>query len=138
MPIISHKPLEADMLTISTTPKAELLVLILAMKILLWNPSIHPSGTDPRSQTYMAAKHTVVEAVAAGNLTLHLLQAQLLIALYEVGHAIYPAANLSIGACARYGAVLGVNTSLRPDSPLDSVESEERRRTWWAILILDR
>jgi hypothetical protein len=31
-----------------------------------------------------------------------------------------------------------VNTSLRPDSPLDSVESEERRRTWWAILILDR
>jgi hypothetical protein len=138
MPVICHKPLKADMLAMSASPGAELPILVLAMKVLLWNPSLHPPATDPKTQAYMVAKHTTVEAVTAGNLTLRLLQAQLLIAMYEVGHAIYPAANLSIGACARYGVALGVNTSLRSNLPLDSVESEERRRTWWAILILDR
>jgi hypothetical protein len=62
------------------------------------------------------------------------------LALYELGHAIYPAAFLSIGACARYAHALGINVSrtLKTRKVLTLVEVEERRRVWWAIVILDR
>jgi hypothetical protein len=141
MPIISKKRLYRYMHDVSSTPGAEFPLLILTMKVLLWNPSEQPQGADPKSQAYSNAKHAILEAVTAGILTLQLLQAQLLIAMYELGHAIYPAANLSIGACARYGIALGLDASLRPDShewSSDILELEEKRRTWWIILILDR
>ncbi len=43
--------------------------------------------------------------------------------------------------CARYGAALGADASLRPDfeedNPLmERLEVEERRRAWWMVLIL--
>ncbi|KAL2698184.1 hypothetical protein AAEP93_010894 [Penicillium crustosum] len=68
------------------------------------------------------------------------LQAGVLIALYELGHGIYPAAFLSIGACARYAHALGINVSRTAPNRrvLTLVEVEERRRVWWAIVILDR
>ena len=49
-------------------------------------------------------------------LRLKFLQASLLIALYEVSNAIYPAAYLTVGHCARLGHALGVHrrkTALR-------------------------
>ena len=72
-----------------------------------------------------------------------MLQAAVLIAVYEVGHAIYPAAYLTIGACARYGTMLGIDKlglDLMGDSlgPLSWIEVEERRRVWWAVVLLDR
>ncbi|CAI7637608.1 unnamed protein product [Penicillium discolor] len=68
------------------------------------------------------------------------LQAGVLVALYELGHGIYPAAFLSIGACARYAHALGINVSRTVPTRrvLTLVEVEERRRVWWAIVILDR
>jgi hypothetical protein len=63
-----------------------------------------------------------------------------LIAIYELGQAIYPAAFLSIGACARYAGALGIdkNDGLLLGQQLSFCEIEERRRIWWGILVLDR
>ncbi|OQE46162.1 hypothetical protein PENCOP_c001G01587 [Penicillium coprophilum] len=68
------------------------------------------------------------------------LQAGVLVALCELGHGIYPGAFLSIGTCARYAYALGINVSRTVPSRrvLTLVEVEERRRVWWAIVILDR
>lgn len=81
----------------------------------------------------------------SGNLSLRILQAGILIALYETGHAIYPAAYLSVGACVRYGIALGIDKLvLEPDGAHDGLriytqtEVEEQRRVWWALLLLDR
>jgi hypothetical protein len=62
------------------------------------------------------------------------------IALYEFGHAIYPAAYLTIGAMARYGISSGIDGSgpSQMPPPSDWIEDEERKRIWWAVLILDR
>jgi hypothetical protein len=91
----------------------------------------------------LLARCAIDEAVLAGAMSCRLLQAQILLVLFEIGHAIYPAAYLSIGACARYGTALGVDASLRPDfqlqnSSIERLNIEERKRAWWMVLILDR
>ncbi|TVY14563.1 hypothetical protein LARI1_G005900 [Lachnellula arida] len=96
-----------------------------------------------KSIIYQTAKTYYFKVEAAGVLSIHVLQAAVLIAVYEVGHAIYPAAYLSIGACARYGCMLGIDKlglDLMGESlgPLTWIEVEERRRLWWAVLLLDR
>ncbi|UKZ81898.1 hypothetical protein TrVFT333_009674 [Trichoderma virens FT-333] len=74
-----------------------------------------------------------------GNFSLQALQAKVLLAYYELGHAIYPAAYLATGSCAKYGIALGLhNASHQTVQTLSLDEAEERLRTWWAILVLER
>jgi hypothetical protein len=63
-----------------------------------------------------------------------------LLALYELGHGIYPAAYLTKkGTCARYAYALGIGAcSLKNKRKvLTRVEIEEQR-VWWSIVILDQ
>lgn len=121
-------------------PNGVLVVLIACMKLVSWSPKDDPKK-DPKSQLYLAVKRMLVETDIAGIFSLQLLQATVLVALYELGHAIYPAAYTSIGACARYALALNINegATMGMDHPaVAPPEQEEKRRAWWAILILDR
>ena len=72
-------------------------------------------------------------------LTLQLLHAYILLALYEICNAYYPAAYLTVGHCARLGYAYGLNDIMNAvqvlPKPQTFVEQEERRRTWWAGII---
>lgn len=99
------------------------------------------SGSTPEpEQTYQLAKRSYSESITTGLLTIETLQAGVLLALYEIGHAIYPAAYLSVGACARHGTALDLDKSISRSESLHLPwrDIEERRRVWWSILILDR
>jgi hypothetical protein len=70
-----------------------------------------------------------------------MIQAGLLISVYELGHAIMPAAYISIGSCAREGIALGIHERNAPQmlrQPVNWPAWEERQRVWWLIIILDR
>ncbi|KAJ6782300.1 hypothetical protein PWT90_00623 [Aphanocladium album] len=71
-----------------------------------------------------------------------LLQSAILLAYYEISSAIYPAAFLTVGHCARLGQAMGIhgrrNAPQMFESSVSWVEVEEMRRTWWAVFILDR
>jgi hypothetical protein len=111
------------------------------MKMMLWSPSEKANeNANPKTSAYLTAKRFQRELEVAGVFSLQSLQAGLLIALYEICHAIYPAAYLSLGSCAKYGIALGVDneSASNLNEQLDWVELEERNRVWWAILILDR
>ena len=109
------------------------------------------------NEGYPACKVLYRRLEAQNNLTLRLIQSLLLITLYEVNNAIYPAAYLSVGHCARLAICMGLHDeALSPQflpTPCKSIESllpvlpdhadtwteiEERRRVWWAVLLLDR
>ncbi|UKZ96891.1 uncharacterized protein TrAFT101_011666 [Trichoderma asperellum] len=118
--------------------RAEGTLLALCMK-LYCTTAVH-NGGNQKTALYKASKRYLSDIEAAGLMSLHVLQATIFIALYEIGHAIYPAAYLTVGACARYGIALGLDKLMTNNSDFNRswMEIEEKRRSWWAVLALDR
>lgn len=138
MPFISKKRFYDLYLPSPFQSRPDIVLLLLALKLITTLPPTSPR--NPRTPLYHAVKHFHLQVEGSSVFSLPVLQARVLLALYELGHAIYPAAFLSAGACARYGHALGINCSgsLQTRRVLTLVEVEERRKTWWAIVILDR
>jgi len=101
--------------------------------------SIHRDET-PKTAAYLASKHLYLELEIQGILSLQVLQAGILIALFELGHAIFPSAAVSVEACVRFGYDLGINWDAKfPEKkPFEWADREEQNRVWWAVVILDR
>jgi hypothetical protein len=138
MPIISKKRFYDHHLQLLFHCQPDFTLLFLAMKLIT---SILPDElANPRTPAYNAAKHFYLEMEASGMISIQVLQAGLLLSLYELGHAIYPSAYLSIGACTRYAYALGINKDAKTQAikVLTLVELEENKRVWWGIIILDR
>lgn len=72
---------------------------------LLASPAESPVTTG----LYMTIKQSLAALESSGHLSFLCLQAMTLVAAYEYGHAIYPAAWMTIGACSRYAAILGLS-----------------------------
>ena len=100
-------------------------------------------GNARLSKLYILVKSISSAAESAGLVSLRLVQSLVLISLYELCNAIHPAAYLTIGRAARLG-VIALEMPTRKQGPglFKKAETwtlwEERRRTWWAIFVLDR
>ena len=68
---------------------------------------IEPSE-DPM---YVAVKSAILHNETKSVLSIRLLQAHILTALYETAQAIYPEAYLTIGRCARIGQLMGIHSA---------------------------
>lgn len=109
---------------------ADLGLLYLCMQLV--GVRLPPALQNPQATFYVDVReyHFLVES--AGILSLHLLQAGLLLALYEFGHAIFPNAYITVGHCARIGHAMcihhGASAPLLLGSPTSWAEVEERSR----------
>jgi hypothetical protein len=85
----------------------DLALLFLAMRLItsVPSPEMH-SAAD--SHLYAACKRFLAQLESAGTLSVLYLQAMILVALYEFGHSVYPAAWMTSGSCVRYAAMLGL------------------------------
>lgn len=140
LPVLDEERFRARLL--GKTPAelpADVALLLICMRLVTSTPS-ESSRNGTRTNLHLAAKQGFLNLEIAGVLSVECLNAGLLIALYEINHAIYPSAFLSVGACTRYGQAMGFggpNTlKLRP--PYNRSDIEESRRLWWAIVLLDR
>jgi len=157
MPIVSKKRIEVYMENPLWVIGPDTALLFLCMKLVCSRPQ---DGIESsQNQIYMSSKRFLSLVEATGTVSLLVLQAALLVVWYEYGQAIYPAAYMSAGWCKRYAVLLGINghpaayemlghpvlntcyTSLviRLTMVQETwIEQEERRRTWWGVLIADR
>ncbi|KAI9810599.1 MAG: hypothetical protein M1827_006161 [Pycnora praestabilis] len=141
LPIVSKKRLYQILSNALTEPGPDLALLLLCMKLIATPPDDF-GMESPQTYCYSMAKRFYSAVEQNGTYSIHLLQAAVLIGLYEVGHAIYPAAYLTVGHCARMGYAMGIHR--RKDlpqmlnRPSTWTDVEERGRVWWAVLILDR
>ncbi|KAF4626325.1 hypothetical protein G7Y89_g11835 [Cudoniella acicularis] len=108
MPIISKKRFYEYIQTSSGQIRSDYSLLIMCMDLICWLPI----DQNPRTPAYLAAKSFYLNLEIQGVVSLQVLQAGILIALFELGHAIFPSAAISIDAC------IG-----RPDVPLALISS---------------
>jgi len=140
MPVISKSLLSQTLSKSRTEPRADLVLLLLCMKLIVAKPTSSQMG-GMRSPLYSACKTLNRNIAALGRYSTNFLQAGLLITLYELGHAIYPEAEGSVTRNAELGLKLGLNNASNRTMNLPPgswAEDEERGRTWWGIVMLDR
>ncbi|KAN0093658.1 hypothetical protein V8E51_016842 [Hyaloscypha variabilis] len=140
MPIFSQKRLTRNMANPLWEAGPDLALLFLCMKLIISRP--HDGIQSSQHPVYVSAKRFITLLEASGAATLLMLQANILVAWYEYGQAIYPAAYMTAGWCVRYGNMLGINGNKHALDLLGRVgtwtEQEERQRTWWGVLIVNR
>lgn len=138
LPLLSLKGCSDNILDLGPGSNIGTVLLALSMKL-----STSPLGPMEHglSQLYQETKDLSTKVENCGLLSLQLLQSVVLLAIYEVGHAIHPSAHLSVSRAARLGILLGLhnrNKVCTISKPETWTSREEERRTWWAVLILDR
>ena len=139
LPIIDKSSLQSQLAKQPLHLNQDVQILLFCMKLVMWAPGRDGTTRNPRTNEYHLAKQCCSAAEDAGMLTLQMLQAQILVSVYELAHGIYPAAYLTVGTCVRYGIALTLNKQRSTDvQGFTLADQEERRRVWWSSIILDR
>ncbi len=120
------------------TIRADMALLLLCIRMSTSLP--HAQMRNGQVELYTTAKNELRRLEVCGFLSTNTLEAAFLIALYEISHAIYPSAFLSVGSCIRYcyALGLGMENGLKLQPPFGREELEENKRLWWAITLLER
>jgi hypothetical protein len=132
-PMLSKKRLLQDI----SDNTSRISFLLLSLKLVTTVPEC-----PEMLKWYVAAKVHITKLEVSRNISLRLLQSVILVALYELGHGIFPAGYLTVGYAARMGIMMGLHDRkgsaqlLKPSSTWTL--REEERRAWWAIFLLDR
>ena len=136
LPIVPENRFYECLPTIFSSPRAEQGLLCLSMALVTLLP---PAKDDPTAKEKFDTLYTLLKTFigmleAMNIISLVVVQARLLVTLFEIGHGI-DAAYISIAALARAAASLGINDTVNaPTSP----KSEEELRVWWGVVMLDR
>lgn len=138
MPVISKMRL-TRILSRGGDTKEDTAFLLCCIDLLLHVPA---SGSSPENlPLYRCVKSFMLHLELERLQSLMIVQGGILLAVYELGHAIYPAAYTTIAVCARLGIALGMHNQEAPQL-LQNYKYwttwEEKIRVWWMILILDR
>ena len=140
LPIISKVRLERRLPSNAADLKAGTGLLVLCMKLVISDPSGEEDGST--EEMYQLARISLMNLGPETMPSLDVLQAAILIAVFELGHGMYPAAFLSVGYAVALANTVGLDNY--PSSPAmfgppqNQTELEERKRTQWAVLLLDR
>jgi hypothetical protein len=139
LPFISRGRFCSRLPSLYTHPHADFSLLCLCIHLVTQYPP--RSGKNMQSSLYVMIKGHIGLLEASGYLSVEFVQARLLVSIFEMGHGIYPAASISIGACARAARALGLHKKRTENPLLDDtarIRAEERRRIWWEIVNVDR
>ncbi|KAL0939844.1 fungal specific transcription factor [Colletotrichum truncatum] len=137
-PFVSRKKLRQDL---EIGLSADLALLLLSMKLVM-EPDAGTYLVAIESPTYEAVRRYISTLETVLPMTMRFFQSLVLMATYEIGHGIFPAAYLTVGRAARLGLLRGVHdrnhTTQLFQTPPTWTHWEEERRTWWATIILER
>ena len=140
LPIISRIRLQQRLPTLATDLKCCTGLLLLCIKLVISKTSAQEDGHA--NDLYYLARSSLMDLGLVTLPSLELLQAAILVAVFEMGHAMYPAAFLTVGHVVSLANTMGLDGCLTSPTmlgpPQNGAELEERKRTQWAVLLLDR
>ncbi|KAL3456617.1 hypothetical protein BJX64DRAFT_270296 [Aspergillus heterothallicus] len=140
IPIISRKAFHASLITFGSAQQPDFALLMLIMGLLTYRPIPDADTTA----LYLSSRSLFLQAQALCKPSLRLVQAGILLAVYEYSRRSPDHALITLGGCVR----MAHSTGLRRPSclpgckpPGDSAGDEaftEHTNKWWGILIYER
>jgi hypothetical protein len=132
LPVVSENLFYERLPNTFTKPCADISLLSMSMTLITTIPS--EEGSESMSSLYTLVKSSIAIIEAASLNTIEVVQARLLVSLFEYGHGM-PAAYISLAATARAAAAIKINGTVDDSS---STTSDESLILWWGIVMLDR
>jgi hypothetical protein len=140
LPIVSQKRLFQQATCFKELRDPSTAALLLSAKLVA-NPGKYDTR-DEGCRLYSLGRKLLNDLEDACKISLNLLQSTFLIALYEIGHGIFPAAYLTVGRAARLASLMGLTDRRHSTQLFKAADTwtlrEEERRAWWATFILER
>ncbi|OQD61406.1 hypothetical protein PENPOL_c017G06052 [Penicillium polonicum] len=123
----------------TATSPSDLNLLTLCMALVCKEP-VEGELPLPTRSLYASLKSFVALLEAMGTNSLEMLQGRLLLAIFEIGHAMYPAAYISTAVNVRAAISLGINAPCEDLRKIfrDRQKAKEAQQTWRGITITDR
>lgn len=126
--------------------KRELALLVLCMQLVTQYSEPVSSTTTPSTSmltlpAYLAAKRVLGVLRGTREPCLELIQCGILLSLFEFGHGEMRRAYMTVGDAAICAELMGLRPGKNGDMERDQsvlAEQEERRATYWGLLIVDR
>jgi hypothetical protein len=145
LPVVSSKLLHENAAYYrQDAPPADFSVLLASMCLITVQPPTDTTSSPISPESlYVTVRMLFVHVQSIICASTSLVQAGVLIAVYEYANGRPDAAHISIGACARMAYTVGMDEITRPglDRKYDTkskLEEVEKRNLWWGIVILER
>jgi Fungal Zn(2)-Cys(6) binuclear cluster domain len=131
--IVSEKALYKRL---QSEPSSEIALLLLSIFLVVQVPDRSNTKKDfPQTTIYFAANSLHSALVGAGARSLEVVQASVMILLYETGHGMLDQARTSAAFCSQFGMRL---LSKRKYQQTGTVDDTDGEKLCWCIMMLDR
>ncbi|KAI9708023.1 MAG: hypothetical protein M1820_004227 [Bogoriella megaspora] len=152
LPIISRTRFYNNLISLGAAPADDFSVLLLAICLITRTPALgyRPEDDSPRpaeqQSLYLNAKSLFAQIQVSCPPSITLVQAGLLLAVYEYTHSRPDDAFVTIAGVARLAYAAGIHTRQIPMTGAASrnidtdslLRAEEAANTWWGIIICER
>jgi hypothetical protein len=133
LPIIPPKKCIERLENITSDSNPELSNLLLCMYLVTRQPGKLSGIKEMQTEIYFEAKTLLTTLTSSGNSTIEVIQAGLLLSLYEQGHGMIGVAQLTMSVCTRMAMKMKVAMRAAPE-----LQNTDFGRLWWGLVILDR
>jgi hypothetical protein len=133
LPILSPKKCIDKLENITSENSPELSNLLLCMYLATRQPGNSSGIKEMQTEVYFEAKTLLTTLTSSGNITIEVIQAGLLLSLYEQGHGMIDVAQLTMSVCTRMAMKMKVALRAAPE-----LQNTDFGRLWWGLVILDR
>ena len=106
LPILNTRRLLREIEQSKSQPHSSLALLLLCMSLVSKYSTTEKASKE---SLYQACKTFGSRIESSGAVSLRLLQATVLISLYEIGHGVSPAAYLTVGHASQLGFLMGLH-----------------------------
>jgi len=141
LPIVIDDQLRSHLNELDQITDTDIRLLLLSVYLVTKMPVKAADGGTDIDSLYAVIKPFYADFNSTRSPSIPIIQAGLLIAVYEQGQGLDEVTYLTIGVCARMGQAMGLHKSLKQDllsDPGDRDLLETRKHVWWVLLCLDR
>ena len=141
IPVISRRCFQDRLINSSAPAHADFSTLLLCMCLITYQPLQVTAQLVTQDDMYLTTKMLFAHVQTFVSSSPNLIQAGILISIYEYTHGKLDLAYNSIANCAKMAYAIGlhkVKPSSNPQGNEERLAAQEEKNIWWGIIIYER